>query len=112
MASGSDTYFCEAVLALRDERPDVSVEAALPCESQAERWPERARSRYFDLVSRCDLETLVSRRYTAECMKKRNRYMVDNASVIITVYDGKFGGTMYTRSYATRCGIEIIDLLP
>ena len=30
MALGCDLYFCETVLALRDRRPDVTVEAAVP----------------------------------------------------------------------------------
>ncbi|MDR3210264.1 MAG: DUF1273 domain-containing protein [Oscillospiraceae bacterium] len=112
MARGADTYFCEAVLALKARRGDVYLEAALPCEDQARRWPERDRARYFDLVSRCDRETLVSRAYTADCMKKRNRYMVEQASVIIVVFDGKLGGTMYTRAYAAKSGLEIIEVRP
>ena len=39
MAQGCDLYFCEAVQALRDSRPGVTVEAAIPCESQADKWP-------------------------------------------------------------------------
>ena len=38
MAQGADFYFCEAVQALRDTYPGVTVEAAIPCESQANRW--------------------------------------------------------------------------
>ena len=37
MAQGCDLYFCEAVQALRDDRPGVTVEAAIPCESQADK---------------------------------------------------------------------------
>ena len=47
MARGADFYFCEAVLALRERRPGVTVEAALPCEEQAAHWKERDRNRYF-----------------------------------------------------------------
>jgi uncharacterized phage-like protein YoqJ len=112
MAAGSDMYFCEAALALRDERVGVTVEAALPCEGQADRWARDARERYFDLLARCDIETLVSRRYSGDCMKKRNRYMVDKSSVIVLVYDGKFGGTMYTKGYAERSGLEVISIMP
>ena len=31
MAQGCDLYFCEAVLALRERYPEVTVEAAIPC---------------------------------------------------------------------------------
>jgi uncharacterized phage-like protein YoqJ len=112
MAAGSDMYFCEAVLALREEYGDLKIEAALPCEGQADRWSREQRDKYYDFLSRCDYETLVSLRYTDDCMKKRNRYMVDKSSVIILVYDGKFGGTMYTKGYAERQGLEIITVMP
>ena len=52
MARGCDLYFCEAVLALREMRPGVTVEAAIPCESQADRWPEGEKQRYRRLLER------------------------------------------------------------
>jgi len=110
MAMGCDLYFCECVLALRAQHPDVTVEAAIPCPTQAGDWPEEARTRYRALVSACDYETLVSARYTAECMQRRDRYMVDHASLLIAVYDGTPGGTQYTIQYAMRRGVEIVDL--
>lgn len=38
MARGADLYFAEAVLALRACFPQVTLEGARPCESQADRW--------------------------------------------------------------------------
>lgn len=61
MAQGCDLYFCEAVLALRERYPEVTVEAAIPCPTQADAWPEAERDRYRELVARCDMETMVSR---------------------------------------------------
>jgi len=112
MARGCDIYYCEAVLMLRDIYPEVTVEAVLPCPEQADKWSDSWRDRYFGLISLCDRETLISARYTSGCMQRRNRYMVDNSAVIITVYDGLSGGTMTTRKYATAQGLEIIDLRP
>lgn len=112
MARGCDIYFCEAALALRGINGDVVVEAALPCAEQPEKWTDAWRERYFGLLSGCDIETYISRRYTKDCMARRNRYMVDSSSVIVTVFDGRFGGTMYTRGYAFRRGLDIIDVAP
>ena len=50
MAQGSDLYFCEAVLALRDLHPEVTIEAAVPFVDQARRWPEADRLRRVALV--------------------------------------------------------------
>lgn len=107
MARGADFYFCEAVLALRERRPGVTVEAALPCEEQAARWKERDRNRYFSLVAQCDYETMVQHHYDKGCMLRRDRYMVDRSSMIIAVYGGVLGGTMYTLAYAMKKGLEV-----
>lgn len=107
MARGCDLYFAEAVLALRDHRPDVTLEAAIPCEGQANGWGEGERNRYFDLVARCDLETMVQTAYDPGCMQRRNRYMVAHSGLLIAAYDGLMGGTMYTIHFAMREGVEV-----
>ena len=112
MARGSDTYFCEAVLALREEYPEITLEAAIPFEGQAAKWREDERRRYDGLVSKCDQVTYVSPHYTKSCMQRRNRYMVDNSSILLAVHDGKRGGTNNTIKYAQRRGLEIIELEP
>lgn len=112
MARGADFYFCEAVLALRQARPEVSVEAAIPCEEQAAGWGEEDRERYFRLVEQCDYETMVQHHYDKSCMLRRNRYMVDRSGLLIAVFDGLLGGTMYTVSYAMKKGLEIVTLDP
>ena len=92
MALGCDLYFCECVLRLRQTHPDVTVEAAVPCPSQADAWPPDQRRRYERLVAACD------------------RYMVDHAALLIAAFDGSPGGTRYTVEYAMRRGLEIVDL--
>ncbi len=110
MANGCDLYFLEAVLALRARYPDVTVEAAIPFEGQADRWREPLRKRYVNLLRQCDYQTLVQRAYTSGCMMRRNRYMVDNSRVLIAAYNGSAGGTQKTLLYAMRRGLEIIEL--
>jgi len=108
MAQGCDFYFCEAVLGLRDERPGITVEAAIPCEDQASRWSEAQRERWFRLVESCDFETMVQHRYSKGCMLRRDRYMVDRSARLIAAFDGTVGGTLYTISYARKRGIQVV----
>ena len=110
MAMGCDRYFCEAVLALRERHPDVTVEAAIPCPTQADAWPPAQRERYDRLVAACDFETMVSGQYTSTCMLRRDRYLVDHASLLIAAFDGTSGGTRYTVEYALNQGLAIVDL--
>ena len=108
MARGADLYFAEAVLALKERRPDVLLECARPCESQADRWPEEERARYQSILDRCDYETLVQHRYDRFCMMRRNRYMVDRSARLLAVYDGEpKGGTAQTLAYALRKGLHV-----
>lgn len=112
MARGCDTFFCEAVISLRDEHDDVTLEAAIPFDGQASAWPEEEKRRYYYLVSECDNETVLQHEYTKECYINRNRYMVDRSSILVAVYDGTSGGTRQTVSYAAKSGLEVITLDP
>lgn len=110
MAEGCDLYFCEVVLSLKERYPHITLEAALPCPTQAERWSAAARARYRKLLERCDYETMVSERYAPGCMQRRNRYMVDHASLLIAAHDGLPGGTRNTIEYALQRGVPVIDI--
>ncbi len=111
MAQGTDLYFCQAVLDLRQTHPEVTLEAAIPFTGQADRWPEADRRRRQALLDQCDLETVVQHTYSPGCMNRRNRYMVDRSSLLIAVYDGiPQGGTLNTLAYAMRKGVRTVVL--
>ncbi len=110
MATGADMYFGESVVALRDEHPDVTLEAAIPHAGQEARWNDYWKGRYFRLAEECDTLTVLHKSYTPECMMDRNRYMVDHSHYLIAVYNGAPGGTRSTMLYAMRQGLEIIEL--
>ncbi len=112
MARGCDLYFAEAVLELRSQREGVTLEAAVPCPTQADSWPEKDRARYHALLDACDLETMVQNHYTPGCMLRRNRYMVDHCALVIAVYDGQRGGTRRTLEYAMKQGVPFMDIPP
>ena len=112
MARGVDFYACEAVLLLRRDYPDVTVEAAVPCRDQAARWAAAQRARDEALLAQCDRRTLLQERYDGGCMQRRNRYMVDHSALLIAVHDGSPGGTLYTIEYALRCRRHVLVLPP
>jgi uncharacterized phage-like protein YoqJ len=108
MARGADLLFCEAALTLRENHPGVTVEAAIPFSEQPGRWSQADRARYYALLSRCDYETVVQHRYSPGCMQRRNRYLVDRASLLVAAYNGKGGGTLYTLTYALGEDVEVV----
>ena len=112
MALGTDMYAAEIVLGLKAAYPDITLTCALPCESQAEKWSEPLRDRYYAVLSKCDREVLLQTRYTPDCMEKRNRYMVDHADLLIAVWDGRPSGTGKTVRYAQQQGKSVLVVEP
>ena len=108
MAIGCDMYFAEAVLELQKAHPDVTLEAAIPCGSQPEKWYLDQRKRYNRLLDACSTVTVLQISYTPDCMMRRNMYMVDNSSLLLACFDGRPGGTMNTIVYAQRTDVKVI----
>ena len=55
---------------------------------------------------------MVPRHYDRGCMLRRNRHMVDRSAMLIAVYDGMLGGTMYTLTYAMKHQLDVVILDP
>ena len=110
MAIGCDIYFAEAVLDLRSKYSDLTLEAAVPCDSQSDKWNRKQKETYFSLLSACDIVTYVSHMYSPDCMMKRNQYMIDRSSLLIACFNGRSSGTMNTILYAERAGVNTVIL--
>ena len=110
MAQGCDLYFAEAVLELREQYPEIRLTAMLPCPNQADPWPVADRERYEQLCGRCDRQVCVSEIYSRDCMQLRNRVMVEQAQVLISVYDGSASGTGSTVRYARQLGLQLLPV--
>ena len=104
VALGVDTWAAEIVLELKEEYPNITLEAAVPCRSQTASWNVKNKERYDRLLLLCDKVTLVQEYYTSDCMMKRNRYMVDNSNYVVAVWNGKPSGTGNTIKYAVQQG--------
>ena len=110
MALGCDMYCAEAVIRLKKMHSDVTLQAAVPYRGQADSWNEYNRLRYDRIIDNCDEVTVLAESYSPACMAIRNRFMVDNSSVLVACYDGMSGGTWNTIRYAQKKDIEVIQL--
>lgn len=109
MAEGTDTWAALAVLALKKENPALKLHCILPCEGQAGQWSASAREIYDSILEQADSVVYVSRKYSKDCMLRRNRYLVDHAACLLAVYNGESrGGTAMTVRYAQKLRREII----
>ena len=112
MALGVDLVEAEIVLDLKVSYPGITLESAIPCETQAVKWTVSQRERYYDIAARCDKETMLQSHYTPDCMDKRNRYMVDHSDFILAVWNGKPSGTGRTVTYARGKNRTVIVIDP
>lgn len=112
MAIGTDIYAAQIILDLKNTYPNITLECARPCESQADKWNKRDRKIYYDTLAVCDTETLLQKPYTDDCMQKRNEYMVDHSDLILSVWNGTPSGTGKTIEYAQSLKIPVMVINP
>ena len=81
---------------------NVKLIACIPCYGQERYFTEKDKKRYVEILQRADEKIILSDTYTPDCMLKRNRYMCDNADVLIAYLRQNKGGTAYTVQYFTK----------
>ena len=97
MALGIDQICAEVVLELKARHPEITLECAFPCETQAVRWSESQRERYYRIAEQCDKETMLQHHYDKD---------------IIAVWNGKPSGTGNTVRYAQEQEKTVIVIDP
>ena len=111
-ALGMDMFAAEAVLELKEKYPWIVLEMVSPFDAQAARWNDEYRMRHDRLFDEADIVTATGQEYTKSCMFRRNRYLVDNADLLLAAYDGQPGGTAMTCEYAREMGLQIRLIMP
>ena len=100
-ALGVDMWAMEIILELKKQYSNITLEAAVPCRSQPNKWNIELKEKYKKLLSKCDKITILQEHYTNNCMIKRNKYMVDKSDFVIAVWNGTWtSGTGSTIKYA------------
>lgn len=109
MALGFDTL-CFNMLAKIREQKDIKLIACIPCEKQDYKFSIKQKQEYQQMLSIADEKIYVSKEYNAYCMQKRNRFMVDNSSVLVAYLRQEKTGTSYTVNYAIKKDVCIIKV--
>ena len=123
-ALGFDTICAITVLDLKEKYKDrIKLEVAVPFKDQSIVWKSKEditrynyilenadKVTYVDTLAQYDTKTTISGKYHVAKLQKRNEYMVDNSSVVITWYNGSGGGTDNCLRYAKRHDKTIINL--
>lgn len=107
MALGWDIALAIAAIKL-----EIHVMAAIPFKDQNLLWKNKDKILYNNILSKCtDKKIICDGGYSASKLMIRNKYMVDNATKIVALYDGiSAGGTANCIKYAVSRNIPIDNM--
>ena len=118
-AMGVDMWCGEILLSLKEQREfsDLELAIALPFEGYNTGWSEENLRRMTGLIDRSTVTVTVGVREQPPAMsyRRRNKYMVNHADILLAVYDNARSvrsGTGMTVNYARKCNIPIILIHP
>ena len=80
----------------------------MPCKNQDQGYSKEDKIRYQNLLKKASKVIYLGDEYVNGCMQIRNRFMVDNSSLIIAYMYAERGGTLYTVNYAKKKEKDII----
>ena len=103
-AEGVDLIFASIVAEEKKQHPDLFLEAAIPYAGRL----KTKNQKFHEMLRACNGIKVECEKYVPSCFMQRNRYMVNQAQRVISVYDGRdHGGTLFTMRYAHILGKEI-----
>ena len=107
MARGFDLK-CVKVLTEKKQKYDIEIIACMPCKDQNKYFTKKENQEFLEMLALTDKKVYIQENYDKECMFLRNKYMVDNSSLLIAYYHYQRGGTHSTVTYAIKQNKNII----
>ena len=110
MAKGFDLYCGNLLLSLKEKYPNIKIIAVIPCDNQTDGFSEIEKIYYKKILHSSFDIIQTGKSKTASSMKKRNRFLVDNSSMLIAYLLRHATGTFYTCNYAYKKPIKVINI--
>ena len=119
--SGYDTFFCgmqrgldiwagKQIIRLKEDFPHIRLICVSPYEKEILSRRGADKADYMELREACDRFISLQSEYSRECYQNRNRFMVDNSSLIIGAVADRKSGTGQTLAYARRKGLRVDEI--
>lgn len=109
-ALGFDQIAASLIIAKKEMGYQIRLIFALPSKNQDEFWTNKQKQLYHGILAEADEVIYVSEEYTNDCMKKRNRYMVDHSAYCICTLLYPMSGTDQTVRYARKKELMVINV--
>lgn len=113
MAKGVDLWAARLITEKKIKIPNLKLVAVIPYKNQSASYSASEKWEYNNIINKADQVIVLQDKYTKDCMKRRNYYMVDHSSKLIAVVKAMYSGTGQTINYAKKQGLDIrtIDVL-
>lgn len=102
----------DTALALAAIMCHIPVIAAVPCKEQDKFWNKDNQETYKDILNHPLVTThyVSDLPYTNMCMQERNKWMVNNCTKVLALWDGSNGGTANCINYAKKMNREVLNV--
>lgn len=111
MAEGFDLIAAEQVMKLKRVHDDVRLIAVIPYRKQNNGFSDSDKRTYAQILRMADETVILSEGYYNGCFLRRNDYMLDNASYVVSYFNNHIGGgTYYTVQRAIQRDMPIKNL--
>lgn len=107
MALGFDTVCFNTLNKLKSDY-DIKIIACLPCADQDKFFNAKQKKEYLSCLEKADEIITLNQAYYEGCMHQRNKYLVDNSSLVIAYLNYNRGGTYQTVKYAVESGVKVL----
>lgn len=111
MARGADLIAARIIIDEKTENSDIQLVCASPYKGFENRWEEREKEEYRIIMEQADETNYICEHYFRGCYQIRNRWLVDNSSRVIAVFNGEKGGTKNTIDYALKKGVSVHNII-
>ena len=109
-ALGFDQIAASLIIAKKEIGKNIRLIFALPCKNQDEKWNEKQKKLYQELLPEADEVIYISEEYNDFCMRKRNNYMVEHSAYCICALLQEKSGTGQTVRYAKKKNLQVINV--
>ena len=114
MHMGADIWAAQRIIWLRNTHfPHIRLHCYLPCETQANNWPDIWREQYFDVLAQADWVFCLQAHYSKGCIQRQKQAMLMGTDRLIAIHDNVAeGGISQAIRYAEAREIETVVLRP
>ena len=110
-AIGFDLIAASLIITKKERGREVRLIFALLCPDYNEHWTKSEKQLLFSIVAQADEVVYVSDKYSDDCMRKRNEYMVNRSRYCICALLRERSGTRQTVSFAEKNGLCVIHVI-